>query len=217
MEDLAQRAGAALDVPPDRILAELRQARGTRIDRDGGRRRYTACAIPSGQQAVRDAGSACRKPIDFDAVDGKPVDTVFLLLLPDAPAANGSARWPASRANCGIRRPSPRCGVRATGRKFTARCCRLTANGSSATIAAPQPRPIVTGKRPTKGGDRWPMNSFSTPIRGRAAVSCAGCSRKSASPIATEVLDYGTTMKAPAYLAINPMGKVPALRMATWL
>jgi len=27
-----------------------------------------------------------------------------------------------------------------------------------------------------------------------------------------EVLDYATTMKAPAYLAINPMGKVPALR-----
>lgn len=28
----------------------------------------------------------------------------------------------------------------------------------------------------------------------------------------TELLDYGTTMKAPDYLAINPMGKVPALR-----
>lgn len=28
----------------------------------------------------------------------------------------------------------------------------------------------------------------------------------------TELLDYGTTMKAPAYLAVNPMGKVPALR-----
>jgi len=28
----------------------------------------------------------------------------------------------------------------------------------------------------------------------------------------TEVLDYATTMKAPAYLAINPMGKVPAIR-----
>lgn len=31
-------------------------------------------------------------------------------------------------------------------------------------------------------------------------------------PYATEVLDYGTTMKAAPYLAINPMGKVPAIR-----
>ena len=31
-------------------------------------------------------------------------------------------------------------------------------------------------------------------------------------PYHTELLDYGTTMKAPAYLAINPMGKVPAIR-----
>jgi glutathione S-transferase len=31
-------------------------------------------------------------------------------------------------------------------------------------------------------------------------------------PYRTEILDYGTTMKASAYLAINPMGKVPALR-----
>jgi glutathione S-transferase len=31
-------------------------------------------------------------------------------------------------------------------------------------------------------------------------------------PYRTEVLDYRTTMKAPAYLAINPMGKVPAIR-----
>ncbi|OHC95757.1 MAG: glutathione S-transferase [Sphingomonadales bacterium RIFCSPLOWO2_12_FULL_63_15] len=28
----------------------------------------------------------------------------------------------------------------------------------------------------------------------------------------TVILDYGTTMKAPDYLAINPMGKVPAIR-----
>ena len=31
-------------------------------------------------------------------------------------------------------------------------------------------------------------------------------------PYRTEVLDYTTTMKAPEYLSINPMGKVPALR-----
>lgn len=31
-------------------------------------------------------------------------------------------------------------------------------------------------------------------------------------PYRTEVLDYGTSMKAPAYLALNPLGKVPTLR-----
>jgi glutathione S-transferase len=31
-------------------------------------------------------------------------------------------------------------------------------------------------------------------------------------PYKVEVLDYASTMKAPAYLAVNPMGKVPALR-----
>ena len=32
------------------------------------------------------------------------------------------------------------------------------------------------------------------------------------SPYQTELLDYASTMKAPAYLAINPMGKVPAIK-----
>ena len=31
-------------------------------------------------------------------------------------------------------------------------------------------------------------------------------------PYETVVLDYGTTMKSPDYLAVNPMGKVPAIR-----
>ena len=31
-------------------------------------------------------------------------------------------------------------------------------------------------------------------------------------PYVTELLDYSSTMKAPEYLAINPMGKVPAIR-----
>ncbi|ODU21303.1 MAG: glutathione S-transferase [Sphingomonas sp. SCN 67-18] len=31
-------------------------------------------------------------------------------------------------------------------------------------------------------------------------------------PYQTVLLDYGTTMKAPDYLAVNPMGKVPAIR-----
>ncbi len=35
---------------------------------------------------------------------------------------------------------------------------------------------------------------------------------ETAQPYRTEVLDYATSMKAPGYLAINPMGKVPALQ-----
>ena len=31
-------------------------------------------------------------------------------------------------------------------------------------------------------------------------------------PYETEILDYGTTMKAEPYLSVNPMGKVPAIR-----
>src|SRR6266851_4070991 len=31
-------------------------------------------------------------------------------------------------------------------------------------------------------------------------------------PYRTELLDFGATMKAPDYLSINPMGKVPAIR-----
>jgi glutathione S-transferase len=31
-------------------------------------------------------------------------------------------------------------------------------------------------------------------------------------PYATEILAYESSMKAPAYLAVNPMGKVPAIR-----
>ncbi len=31
-------------------------------------------------------------------------------------------------------------------------------------------------------------------------------------PYETEILDYGTTMKAEPYLSINPMGKVPAIK-----
>ena len=31
-------------------------------------------------------------------------------------------------------------------------------------------------------------------------------------PYRTEIMDYATTLKSPAYLAINPMGKIPAIR-----
>jgi glutathione S-transferase len=55
-----------------------------------------------------------------------------------------------------------------------------------------------------------PLTFYTNPqSRGRIVrwmLEEAGCAYD------TEVLDYGTTMKAPEYLAINPMGKVPAIR-----
>ena len=65
---------------------------------------------------------------------------------------------------------------------------------------------------PTPREPRHVRASPSTPTRCRAAGSSAGCWRRSAQPYETVLLDYGTTMKAPDYLAVNPMGKVPAIR-----
>ena len=55
-----------------------------------------------------------------------------------------------------------------------------------------------------------PLVFYTNPMsRGRIArwmLEEVGCAYE------TVVLDYGTTMKAPDYLALNPMGKVPAIR-----
>ena len=56
------------------------------------------------------------------------------------------------------------------------------------------------------------MNSFSIPIRMSRGRIARWMLEEVGQPYKTEVLDYASTMKAPAYLAINPMGKVPALR-----
>lgn len=84
LQQMARRAGAIVDVLPDRILSELikREELGS-TGMGGGvaipHARFHQVAGPFGMLAC------LRKPIDFDAVDGKPVDIVFLLLLPEAP------------------------------------------------------------------------------------------------------------------------------------
>jgi glutathione S-transferase len=56
-------------------------------------------------------------------------------------------------------------------------------------------RPLVFYTNPMSRGRiaRWMLEEVGAPYR-------------------VEVLEYGTAMKSPEYLAINPMGKVPALR-----
>jgi PTS system nitrogen regulatory IIA component len=82
LEDLARRAGTAVDVLPALILSEVNKREQLGSTGMGG-----GVAIPHARfhQVARPFGILVRlkKPIDFDAVDGKPVDTIVLLLLPD--------------------------------------------------------------------------------------------------------------------------------------
>ncbi len=83
---LCRKAGAIVDVLPERLLAELVKREELGSTGMGG-----GVAIPHARfdQVTKPFGmlARLRKPLDFDAVDGEPVDIVFLLLLPEAAAA----------------------------------------------------------------------------------------------------------------------------------
>lgn len=82
LERLAVAAGAALDLSSDAILAAVLQREAEGSTGFGG-----GVAIPHGKLAGLGAvtGYLARlaRPVDFDAVDGAPVDLLFLLLAPD--------------------------------------------------------------------------------------------------------------------------------------
>jgi nitrogen PTS system EIIA component len=83
---LARKAGTILDVLPEHVFAELQKREGLGSTGVGG-----GVALPHARfhQAGRPIGMLVRlrKAIDFDAVDGEPVDIVFLLLLPEVPSS----------------------------------------------------------------------------------------------------------------------------------
>ncbi len=86
LSELCRKAGAIVDVLPERLLAELVKREELGSTGMGG-----GVAIPHARfdQVTKPFGmlARLRKPLDFDAVDGEPVDIVFLLLLPEAAAA----------------------------------------------------------------------------------------------------------------------------------
>jgi PTS system nitrogen regulatory IIA component len=81
---LARKAGSIVDVLPEHVLAELQKREELGSTGIGG-----GVALPHARfhQVERPIGVLVRlrKRIDFEAVDGEPVDLVFLLLLPEAP------------------------------------------------------------------------------------------------------------------------------------
>jgi nitrogen PTS system EIIA component len=82
LQTLARKAGTIVSVAPDHILTELCKREELGSTGVGG-----GVALPHArfQQVGKPVGLLfrLRKPIDFDAVDGEPVDIVFLLLLPE--------------------------------------------------------------------------------------------------------------------------------------
>jgi nitrogen PTS system EIIA component len=84
LEDLARRAATIVDVQPALILSELVKREQLGSTGMGG-----GVAIPHARfhQVGKPFGMLVRlkRPIAFDAVDDQPVDTIVLLLLPDAP------------------------------------------------------------------------------------------------------------------------------------
>jgi len=82
LSELARSAATKLEMPSDGIVAALLKREDLGSTGVGG-----GVAIPHArfQQAKAPFGTLSRlkKPIDYDAVDGKPVDIVFLLLLPE--------------------------------------------------------------------------------------------------------------------------------------
>jgi len=83
LEEMARKAASAVNMPPDRILSELLKRETLGSTGVGG-----GVALPHARfpEIDKPLGILFRlkKPIVFDAVDEKPVDTAFLLLLPEA-------------------------------------------------------------------------------------------------------------------------------------
>ena len=81
--DLARSAAAKLNLDSDRIFVELSKREALGSTGVGG-----GVAIPHArfQSIAKPFGTLVRlkKPMDYDAVDGKPVDLIVLLLLPEA-------------------------------------------------------------------------------------------------------------------------------------
>src|SRR5262245_57289076 len=81
LKDLATRAAAALNLSVDMVVSEI-----AKRDELGSTGIGRGVAIPHARlrEIKKPLGLLARlkSPIEFDAVDGQPVDLVFLLLLP---------------------------------------------------------------------------------------------------------------------------------------
>jgi len=81
LQELAARAASALNLAADRISAELLKREDLGSTGTGGGVAIPHARIPDLKKPFGTLVSL-KHAIDFDAIDGKPVDVIFLLLLP---------------------------------------------------------------------------------------------------------------------------------------
>ena len=87
LQELAQIASSLTDLTPREVFEVLLQR-----ERLGSTGLGQGIAIPHGKfsslDGVRGVFARLSNPVEFDAVDGKPVDLVFLLLAPESAGAD---------------------------------------------------------------------------------------------------------------------------------
>lgn len=84
LQGLAQRAGAALDLSADEVLSALLKREELGSTGVGRGVALPHARLPTVKKPFG-AMARLKQPVDFDAIDGQPVDLVFLLLLPAPP------------------------------------------------------------------------------------------------------------------------------------
>jgi PTS system nitrogen regulatory IIA component len=137
LRQLAERVASRLDLDPEEILGAIlrREALGSTGVGEGiaiPHARLDTLKRPAGALAV------LAQPLDFDAIDGEPVDIVFLLLLPAV--SQGEQLNVLSRVARALREPELRDGLRRARNADAAYRILTSATGRAADAAAKAPR-----------------------------------------------------------------------------
>jgi nitrogen PTS system EIIA component len=85
LQELALRAPAALELPAERICKEILKREELGSTGTGGGVALPHARIQGLKRSFSILARLNNKAIDFEAIDGRPVDLVFLLLLPANP------------------------------------------------------------------------------------------------------------------------------------
>ena len=118
LQEIAAKA-AALTGQSERAILEILLQR----EKLGSTGVGNGVAIPHGKlpssASVFGLFARLERPVDFEALDGQPVDLIFLLLAPEGAGADISRRWRASRGCFAIPRSRASSAIRTTRTRST--------------------------------------------------------------------------------------------------